>query len=259
VLALGAALLVGGNAVVAGRIAWTPGGYGLAFARMLQDGIVTRYLDDHCPDPRLRLCPYRNALPRDADAFLWDDSVFNKLGRFAGLDDEMRRIVLGSLRDYPGMQIKAALIDTAKQLRAVATGYGVLTSIAHTYGIIGRYTPSVVPAMRGARQQQGEIGFAVVNDIDVPVAWLASALLPLLAIYGLWNAEFAALGGLAATLSLALLANAAFCAVISHYQDRYGSRLVWIAVFAVGLAAWRAVALARQRAPEFTRESASTV
>lgn len=259
VLALGAALLVGGNAVVAGKIAWTPGGYGLAFARMLQDGIVTRYLDDHCPDPKLRLCPYRNALPRDADAFLWDDSVFNKLGRFAGLDDEMRRIVLGSLRDYPGMQVKAALIDTAKQFGAVATGYGVLTSIAHTYGIIGRYTPSAVPAMRAARQQQGEIGFAVVNDIDVPVAWLASALLPLLAIYGLCNAEFAALGGLAVTLSLALLANAAFCAVISHYQDRYGSRLVWIAVFAVGLAAWRAVALARQRAPEFTRESASTV
>jgi hypothetical protein len=257
-LALGAVLLIGGNAVVAGRVAWTPGGYGLAFARMLQDGIVTRYLDDHCPDPRLRLCPYRNALPRDADAFLWDDSVFNKLGRFAGLDDEMRRIVLASLRDYPGMQIETALTDTAKQLGAVATGYGVLTTIAHTYGIIGRYTPSVVPAMRAARQQHGKIGFAIVNAIDVPLALMATALLPILAIYGLCNADFAGLGGLAATLALALLANAAFCAVISHYQDRYGSRLVWTAVFAVGLAAWRAVALARRRKPSLTRESAST-
>ncbi len=243
---------------VAGKIAWTPGGYGLAFARMLQDGIVTRYLDDHCPDPRLKLCPYRDALPRDADAFLWDDSVFNKLGRFAGLDGEMRRIVLGSLRDYPGMQIETALIDTARQLGAVATGYGVLTTIAHTYGIVERYTPSVAPAMRAARQQHGEIGFTVVNDIDVPIAWLATALLPLLAIYGFCNAEFAALGGLAATLTLALLANAAFCAVISHYQDRYGSRLVWIAVFAVGLAAWRAVVLARQRGPALTSENVST-
>ncbi|MGB7037124.1 MAG: hypothetical protein WBD71_16550, partial [Xanthobacteraceae bacterium] len=98
-LLLGAALLVGANVVIAGRLAWTPGGYGLVFARMLQDGIVTRYLDDHCPDPGLRLCPYRNELPRDADAFLWDDSVFNKLGRFAGLDGEMRHVVLASLRD----------------------------------------------------------------------------------------------------------------------------------------------------------------
>jgi hypothetical protein len=257
-LAVGAVLLVAANAVVAGRIAWTPGGYGLAFARMLQDGIVTRYLDDHCPDPSLRLCPYRDKLPRDADAFLWDDSVFNKLGRFAGLDDEMRRIVLASLRDYPGMQIETALADTAKQLGAVATGYGVLTTIAHTYGIIERYTPSVVPAMRAARQQHGEIGFTIVNAIDVPVAWMATALLPILAIYGLCNADFAGLGGLASTLALALLANAAFCAAISHYQDRYGSRLAWTAVFAVGLAAWRAVSLARRRKPSLTHESAST-
>ncbi|MGB7079761.1 MAG: hypothetical protein WBD53_21475 [Xanthobacteraceae bacterium] len=257
-LLLGAALLVGANGVIAGKLAWTPGGYGLAFARMLQDGIVTRYLNDHCPDPGLRLCPYRNELPRDADAFLWDDGVFNKLGRFAGLDGEMRHIVLASLRDYPGMQIEAALIDTAKQLGAVATGYGVLTTITHTYGIIERYTPSAVPAMRAARQQRGEIGFTMVNDVDIPVAWLATALLPLLAIYGLYNAEFAALGGLAATLTLALLANAAFCALISHYQDRYGSRLVWVAVFAVGLAAWRAVALARQRVAELSSENVST-
>ncbi|MGA8079159.1 MAG: hypothetical protein WB868_17435 [Xanthobacteraceae bacterium] len=257
-LLLGAALLVGANGVIAGKLAWTPGGYGLAFARMLQDGIVTRYLNDHCPDPGLRLCPYRNELPRDADAFLWDDGVFNKLGRFAGLDGEMRHIVLASLRDYPGMQIEAALIDTAKQLGAVATGYGVLTTITHTYGIIERYTPSAVPAMRAARQQRGEIGFTIVNDVDIPVAWLATALLPLLAIYGLYNAEFAALGGLAATLTLALLANAAFCALISHYQDRYGSRLVWVAVFAVGLAAWRAVALARQRSAELSSENVST-
>ena len=64
--------------------------------------------------------------------FLWNDGVFDKLGRFAGLDDEMRRIVLGSLRDYPMMQIKAALIDTARQLGDVATGYGILTTIWHT-------------------------------------------------------------------------------------------------------------------------------
>jgi len=246
-LVLGAAMLVGTNYALAGRLAWTPGGYGLTFARMLQDGIVTRYLNDHCPDPRLKLCPYRNQLPLTADDFLWNDGVFDRLGRFAGLDDEMRSIVLGSLRDYPMMQIKAALADTARQLIAVGTGYGVLTTIWHTYGIIERYAPSAVPAMHAARQQHGEIGFTAVNAIDVPVAWISMALLPVLAIYGLCNAEFADLGGLAATVALALIGNAAFCAAISHYQDRYGSRLAWIAVFTVALAAWRAIALARQR------------
>ena len=257
-MALGAVMLLGANFAVGKTFAWTPGGYGLAFGRMLQDGIVTRYLNDHCPDPQLRLCPYRNELPLDADAFLWDDSVFNQLGRFAGLGDEMRTIVLGSLRDYPVLQIKAALVATARQLAAVATGEGVLTTIWHTYGIIERYTPSAAPAMHAARQQHGEIGFTAFNAVHVPVAWTAMTLLPALAIYGLWNAEFADLGCLAATIALALLGNAMFCGAISHSENRYGSRIVWIAVFAAGLAAWRGVALARSRAPALNRESAST-
>ena len=244
-MAFGAVMLIGTNYVASGSVGWTPGGYGLAFGRMLQDGIVTRYLNDHCPDPRLKLCPYRNELPLDADTFLWDHSVFNKLGRFAGLGDEMRTIVLESLRDYPGLQLKTAVIATMRQLADVGTGEGVVTTMWHTYGIMGRYTPSVVPTMRSARQQQGEIGFNAVNMIDEPVAWAAMVLLPAIALYGLWNIEFADLGQLALTLTLALLANAAFCGVISDPHDRYGSRLVWIAPFAVALVAWRAFALSR--------------
>lgn len=259
VMVLGAAMLLAGNFVVSKSIAWTPGGYGIAFGRMLQDGIVTRYLNDHCPNPHLRLCPYRNQLPLDADAFLWGDSVFNKLGRFAGLGDEMRTIVLGSLRDYPGMQIENAVMATMKQLVSVATGEGILNTIWHTYGIIERYTPSVVPAMRAARQQHGEIDFAAINEIHEPVAWAAMALLPLLVLFGMRSAEFADLGCLAATIALALLANAAFCGVISNPHDRYGSRIVWIAAFATTLAAWRAFVLARERRLMIKRESVSTI
>ncbi len=234
---LSAVMLLGANYIVSKTIAWTPGGYGIAFGRMLQDGIVTRYLDDHCPDAQLKLCPYRNELPLDADTFLWGKSVFNDLGRFAGLGDEMRTIVLGSLRDYPAMQVETALRATARQLVAVATGEGIVTTLWHTYGIIERYTPSVVPAMQAARQQHGEIGFAAINMIDVPVAWAAMALLPALLLLGIYSAEFADLGRLAATLILALLGNAVFCGVISDPHDRYGARIVWIAVFAVALAA----------------------
>ena len=246
-MVLGAAMLLAGNYIVAKRIAWTPGGYGIAFGRMLQDGIVTRYLNDHCPDPRLKLCPYRNELPLDADEFLWGDSVFDRLGRFVGLGDEMRTIVLESLRDYPMLQVKAALIATARQLVAVGTGEGIVTTMWHTYGMIEHYTPSVAPAMRAARQQHGEIGFAAINAIHVPVALAAVALLPVLLLLGLWSVDFADLGGLAATVALALLANAAFCGVISNPHDRYGSRMVWIAAFAVMLAAWRASVIAREQ------------
>ena len=226
---------------------------------MLQDGIVTRYLNDHCPDPRLRLCLCRTELPLDADTFLWGKSVFDKLGRFAGLGDEMRNIVLGSLRDYPGTQIKEALIATAQQLVTVGTGEGIVTSIWHTRGIIERYTPFAAPAMNAARQQHGEIHFSAINNIHVPIALTTMALLPALIVFGLWSTDFADLSRLALTIALALFGNAAFCGIISNPHDRYGSRMVWIAVFAIGLAAWRACALPHKCNKMPKLESTSTV
>jgi cytochrome c biogenesis factor len=128
----------------------------------------------------------------------------------------------------------------------------------HTYGIIGRYTPSVVPAMRAARQQHDGVHFSVINAIHVPVALAALALLPVLLLLGLKRADFADLGRLAATVMLALLANAAFCGVISNPHDRYGSRMVWIAVFAIALAGRRFYEVANV-GRSIRRESASTV
>ena len=53
----GAAMLLAANFALSGQLAWTPGGYGVAFGRMLQDGIVTQYLRDHCPDKNSNFAP----------------------------------------------------------------------------------------------------------------------------------------------------------------------------------------------------------
>jgi hypothetical protein len=237
-LALGAAMLLGTNFALSGQLAWTPGGYGIVFARMMEDGIVARYLEDHCPDARLRLCPYRHRLPRTADEFLWSEGPFDELGRFAGLGQEMRTIVLESLAEYPGIQIETAATAAARQLVKVESGEGVLTTIWHTYGIIERYMPSVVPAMRAARQQHGEVSFfRALNDVQVPVALISMLLLPVILLAG--RGEYADLRLLAATVIVALLANAVVCGALSNPHDRYGARLAWIATFAVALVPMR--------------------
>src|SRR5262249_19106546 len=84
-LVLAPLMVITADYTVAGRWAWTPGGFALSFGRMLQDGIVARFLADHCPDPRFQLCRHRDALPTDADAFFWGGGVFDQLGRFEGL------------------------------------------------------------------------------------------------------------------------------------------------------------------------------
>jgi hypothetical protein len=236
-LALGVAMLLGTNFALSGQLAWTPGGYGIVFARMMQDGIVARYLDAHCPDPRLRLCPYRHKLPPTADQFLWSDGPFNELGRFDGLGDEMRTIVLESLVEYPGAQIETAISASARQLVKVESGEGVLNSIWHTYGIIERYMPTVVPAMRAARQQHGEVSFRALNEVQVPVALISMLLLPVVLLIG--RGDYGDLRLLAATIAVALLANAVVCGALSNPHNRYGARLVWVATFAVALVPMR--------------------
>lgn len=238
-LALGAVLVLGADWIVAKRLAWTPGGFALSFGRMLQDGIVKKYLDDHCPDPALQLCAYKDQLPDDADVWFWGNGLFDRLGRFAGLGKEMEKIAVESLIEYPGLQLKTAAIATARQLIEVHTGEGVLNSIWHTYGIIERYAPQLVPAMRTAGQQQGELSFTTINRLHYPVALLSMALLPAMLLLA-WRKQLPPeIGELATAVILALLANAFVCGALSNPHDRYGARMVWLATFAV------AVALAR--------------
>ncbi|HEY2212755.1 MAG TPA: hypothetical protein VGH62_14270 [Bradyrhizobium sp.] len=229
----GAAMLLSANFALSGQFAWTPGGYGVAFGRMLQDGIVTRYLRDHCPQQNLKLCPYRDALPATADQFLWGKSMFNTLGRFQGMNDEMGFIVLHSLAEYPLWQTEAAIVATAQQLVHVATGEGTNGWIPHTYGIIERYLPAQLAPMRAAHQQHWDINFGAINWLHVPVA-LVSMLL-VIAMFGraIWRRRLDDLTLLAATVSFAMLGNAFVCGVISGPHDRYGARMTWVATFAV--------------------------
>ena len=202
----------------------------VTYLAALQDGIVKKYLDEHCPDSKLTLCLYKEQLPHDADVWFWGSPLFNKLGRFAGLGDEMETITINSILAYPALQVRTASIATIKQLIAVRTGEGVVDRIWHTYGIIERYAPRLVPLMRQARQQRGATSFIAINWVQYPVALIAMALLPVIVLVAS-RQKIPDAGELAATCGLALLANAFICGALSNPHDRYGARLVWIAVF----------------------------
>jgi hypothetical protein len=237
-IVLSVAIVLVANFAVAGRLAWTPGGYALSFGRMLQDGIVTRYLADHCPDARLRLCAHRHELPGDADEFFWSSDLFDRLGRFEGLSSEMETIARESLAAYPLMQARAAAAAFARQLVSVRTGDGVVHWIWNTYGMMELHTPSVVPAMEAARQQRAELGFSAINRLHVPVALASLALLPAVMLLGR-RRGFADLGLLAAAVAVAILGNAVVCGVFANPHDRYGARMVWLATLVVAMLPWR--------------------
>ena len=237
-IAAGAIMLLSANFALSGQVAWTPGGFAITFARMLQDGIVTQYLREHCAEQHFKLCPYRDNLPETADDFLWSrETVFNRLGRFRGMNDEMGYIAVHALTEYPLWQAEEALLATGEQMLKVATGENTdHPTMMHTYGIFREYLRSQLKVVDAARQQKSFLTFGPVNLIHVPVALISTALVFVMLIAALFRRRADDVTLLVATVCLALLGNAAICGIISGAHDRYGSRLVWIATFAVMIA-----------------------
>jgi hypothetical protein len=153
----------------------------------------------------------------------------------------MRFIVLRSLQEYPLQQIETAAAASARQLRLVASGRGTHDQIWHTYGIIERYIPGEVPAMHNARQQRGELNFDPINRVHVPIALGSMILALMLLLQAAISSQFDATGRLAATVTVAILANAFVCGALSGPHDRYGARIAWIATFTAAIAILRAI------------------
>ena len=249
-IALGIVLIFGSNAVIAGKLAWTPGGFSVAFGRMLQDGIAKKYLDAHCPDADMHLlCRYKDQIPQDADQFFWHDPLFGKLGGFKTLGPEMERAALGALAAYPWLQLKTAVVATGRQLIKVHTGEGVVNALWHTHRMVREHVPEWAPAMEAAHQYQAPTDdmFELINALHYPLALGAMALLPLIALFAFWELLPAPLAELSVTAMLALFGNAVVCGVLSNPHDRYGARMVWIAGLIVLLAFAHALQRLRRR------------
>ncbi|MEX0840805.1 MAG: hypothetical protein WD039_00755 [Xanthobacteraceae bacterium] len=241
----GVLLILFGNLAITGHFTFIPGGPNFLFGRLIQTGIAARYLADHCPDPSLRVCAYRDELPADGDYWLWNagSPLWKMGGGWEGFEDEARRIVLDSLRKYPGLHLRAAVEGASSQLVMVKSGDYLSPWTWHTRFILEKYAPAAYPDFLAARQQQAEIDFSWVNAIHVPVALGAMAGLPAVVLLAGRRRIPRTHAALALMLLVALLGNAVVCGVLSNPHDRYQSRLVALAPLALVIAAlgWRRI------------------
>lgn len=240
-LAAGVLLALSSNFAIGGQFAFTPGGFNFVFSRLVQDGIVHRYLEDQCPDPTIRLCRHRADLPQTADDWLWgEDSPFHSLGGFEEFEPEARRIVLESLTLYPALHLKTALASTVKQFTAVATGDGLTPWNWGTQYAFMKFAPDALQGYLTGRQATSRFDFSWINYVHVPLQVLAIVALPVIVV----RRPHARTSALAALLFVALVGNAAICGVLSNPHDRYQSRLAWLATLVVAI---EAVERARQK------------
>ena len=226
------------NLVITGQLAFTPGGASFFFNRLVEDGIVTRYLDKKCPDASLRICAYRADISTGYDDWLWkNDTPFWKLGGWQGYSGEQRRIILATLATDPLAHITTAIRATLIQFISFDTEVATdRHDNSRSRDTFRDRLPRLYPALMAARQQAKPFDVSPLNVIHVPVAALSIIALAAALI---WRRRLALSDediALAATVLFALAVNAAVCGVFSHPADRYQSRLVPIAPLALIIA-----------------------
>ena len=239
-------LVICANLALGGPPVLSETSHAFLLARLVQDGLARQTLERLCPDPELLLCALKEQLPATANDFLWGDSeAFARVGGWLGSRREADRIISSSLRLFPRDHLLSAVRLSAEQLVSFSTGDG-LESQAEPWGVIEAHFPGDLPAYVAARQQTGRLKLAGINLLHVPLAAGAMALLPWLAFLAWRRGRWREVAGLA-LVGAALLGNAVICGVLSNPNDRYESRMVWLAVFAAGLA------FASLRAPSSAR------
>ena len=226
-------IILAGNLVLTGTIFISRSGSVFVFARLMQDGIVQRLLKDTCPpagDMNWELCPYRNRLPTNANAWLWGTaSEFHALGGFTSKvqQDEDSRIIIESVKRYPLMNLKAAVYDSVTQFFDFKTGDGIEPQLKILESGFKHLIPGQVATYLEARQQRGMLRFKTLNMIHVPVGGV-SVLGLMLLLHNAASRRRWDDASLPALVLLGLIGNAIICGTFSNPHDRYQSRIIWL-------------------------------
>jgi hypothetical protein len=233
--ALSLTMIFGANYQFTRHIFVSRAGPVFMFARMLQDGVVQKLLNETCPTSDYVLCRYKNRLPHRADKWLWGPgTLFVKLHRFIGTEKESARIVHDSLVRYPWWNAKLAARDALQQLSLFYTGDQIEPQQWILYPDFHAFIPDQMPAYSVARQQKDEIAFRYINIVHVPVGWIVLVLLAGSLVFAIRYARRRT-ATLLGFIFIALVGNAIICGVFSNPHARYQSRLIWVPAYALAL------------------------
>ena len=211
-------------------------------ARMLEAGVVDKYLDRNCNTAHpLKLCAYRDKLPNDAITFLWDgNSPYYQTGGLEENLEEYRsmvRDILTTPRYYPYL-LQEGLRSTLRQLTHLGHGDGLVPFRENTnpYWKVQEFASYELKAYMSSLQNRGELHFEDLNARFYGATLLALLVVAAIVAAARRSAAVAArytpLLLLVLVLGLGLVANAFVTGALANVLDRLQGRVAWLLPFA---------------------------
>ena len=231
-----AMVLIGTNALLIGQASMSPYGKIFLLNRVLVDGPGVRALERECPRADWTLCAFKAEIPAiaDEDDMLWGtDAVLDRAGGYKVVAPQAWPIVLSALRAEPGTMLTQVVRNTVVQFISFRSGDALLRPSKFNDGIWSTVFPETEQARyRAGRQYRGlELVPDWLQAIHVVFGAVAVVAVGAGAVVALRRR--AVFGGLYAGIIAALCANAFVAGALSGVYDRYQSRFIWLAPFAL--------------------------
>jgi hypothetical protein len=218
------------NASMGGGFYITRAGNVIVMARIWENGILKRFLDEHCAEKEYALCEYRGEVHGHSGYFLWNpQSPLYRTGGWQAPHDEYGRIIRESLADYPLDWARESARSTLLQLGSFNAGSAIapLSTRTWAYRVMERRFPEEFPRFLSSRQQRGALHLRFFLLVQY-----AAVLVSLCLIAGRMIIRRPAVDRLFRFILcftiFAIVANAAVCASISVVDDRYSARVMWL-------------------------------
>lgn len=234
VLALG--LLVSTNYYAFNKLAVSPFGSVFMLARFAADGHVNTTLDARCPRVGWHLCTWKDRLPSDSDAFLWDSQgpVWSHPGGPIGLAPEASTLVMLAARENPLGVLASMINNTSQQLSMIKLGdtlHADSLDVTVLQSIETHFSAAELARFKASKQWSNALQSRVewLNHLVAVVFWLSFVL----GLYCLWRAillrDMRALA-LLLLVCAGVLANAFATGALSKPHYRYQTRIAWLLV-----------------------------
>ena len=234
VLALG--LLIATNYYAFNKLAVSPFGSVFMLARFAADGHVNTTLDARCHSAGWHLCAWKDRLPSDSDAFLWDSQgpVWSHPGGPIGLAPEASTLVMLATRENPLGVLASMINNTSQQLAMIKLGdtlHADSLDVTVLQSIETHFSDAELARFKASKQWRDSLQGRVqwLNHLIAVVFWLSFVL----GLYCLWRAillrDMRALA-LLLLVCAGVLANAFATGALSKPHYRYQTRIAWLLV-----------------------------
>lgn len=199
---------------------------------LVEHGIAKKYLDEHCASESYAFCAYKDSLPDNGAAFLWnEDSPFYKLGGWEGTKDEFNAIINSTLTSpkYVALHVRESIKATGDQLTrfGVGDGNGVFSNGSRLHHRIGKYFPHELSTYESSMQNRAQFAWLEHFTTWIQMCMLLSLIILLLNIPFIGQQE-QRLGAICVIIAVGVLINAWACGTFANAIPRLGAKMMWL-------------------------------